>query len=116
MVSASDTVNYIYPLYNNCHYNAIFTTFVVCTTLPGLLAMLPLVWETLGLRKGLLILCLLVKFVLGLPREVKLPSKLLFDAGEREMLESEGRALQGLPRPKSHLPPEDPLSEPAVYL
>lgn len=39
------------------------------------------------------------------------------DAGAREAgVEAEGRALQGLPRPKSHLPPEEPLSEPAVYL
>ena len=39
------------------------------------------------------------------------------DAGVREVVwEGEGRALQGLPRPKSHLPREAPLSEPAEYL
>lgn len=75
--------------------------------------MLDLVLEPPCLKKGLLILCLLIKCLLAPPREVNL----IPDAGDREVdAELDGRALQGLPRPKSHLPPEEPLSEPAVYL
>ena len=70
-------------------------------------------WDLACLKKRSLILCLLVSFLLELPREVSL----MPDAGEREAVEElDGRALQGLPRPNSHRPPEEPVSEPAVYL
>ena len=75
--------------------------------------MLALMLEPAFLRNGLLILCLLIKCLLAPPRDVNF----MPDAGEMEVVnELDGRALQGLPRPKSHLPPEEPLSEPAVYL
>lgn len=88
-------------------------TLIMLWTLPGLLAKLARRRGPACLKKGLLILCLLVSFWLDPPREVSL----MPDAGDREAVEElGGRALQGLPRPKSHLPPEEPLSEPAVYL
>ena len=81
--------------------------------LPPLLAILPFtLMEPLRI-KGLLMLRLWIGCLLTPASELCWTP----DARLKELDgDSEGRAFQGLPRPNSHLPPEAPLSEPAVYL